>query len=163
MPVIERPLDANGQPVPPSQTEARYWLAGMIGTVLLVLVLRAIFPPAPPVLMIATATAIDTEVVIPPATLAPLEVATFTPNPSAPTPIVAPLPSAAPAAPAPVEAAPGCPAAEVLPAGASAGWLARAASCPHLVLANVRGVRKWVQRPDDLSDDIFQQLPEVAP
>jgi hypothetical protein len=103
--------------------------------------------PAKPQEAAATAT------VIPPATAAPILAAPPTPEPT-----LVPL-TPAPAAPTAGDA---CPDALAPPAGARVGWLARAAGCPDIALANLDGVRQWVRR-DALSDDIYGQLPEIEP
>lgn len=156
MPVHSRDLPGpGGSPAPgPDWGESRYWVAGLIGAVILVLALRALFPPTPPTMVLPTSA--PTAAMEQPAP--PLAVVTWTPAPAE-----SPAPPAAQAAPTPAVTAPGCPASVALAAGARAGWLARAAGCPGLVLANVGGVRQWAQRPADLPDDLFFQLPEVTP
>jgi hypothetical protein len=71
-------------------------------------------------------------------------------------------PTATVTAPTPAPTAPGCPDAIALPEGAPVGWVGRAAGCPAVALANLGGAHRWVLR-GDLSDDIFEQLPEIQP
>lgn len=94
-----------------------------------------------------------------PTALAPLVI--ITPTPAASTPEPAPSATAVPE-PTPASLIPGCPKAIALPEGASVGWVGRAAGCPDVALANLGAAQRWVLR-GDLSDEIFDQLPEVQP
>lgn len=153
MPVTSRWLD---DPPPPQTGLALRILAGVVLTLIAVLVVRvivlALIPQAPPSIA-ATA-----------APVAPAEAATTAPAPAALPAPARPGPTPTPTAAAPAEPTIGeaCPPAITPPAGARVGWLARAAGCPNIALANLDGVRQWVRR-DRLSDDVYNQLPEVEP
>lgn len=150
-------IDSNGNRTPPPPwSESRYWIAGAVALAILILALRSLFPPAAPGAVDTTPTLAPTAA--PSTAMAPLELAPLTPGPTAP--------AAAPPAPLPAPTTPAtadCPAGGVLAVGERAGWLARAANCPQLVLANVAGERRWVKRPAELADDLYNQLPEVEP
>ncbi len=156
MPVTSRWLD---EPPPPRPGLAVRVIAGaVIGLIVILTVRIAVLAVFPPSASRPTPTApAPTRAPLP--ALVPAEAPAPPQQAATPTPTPAPAPAPAPAAPTIGDA---CPPAVTPPDGARVGWLARAAGCPDIALGNLDGVRQWVRR-DRLSDDVYNQLPEVEP
>jgi hypothetical protein len=136
-------------------------IVGCIAALLALLALRVVvlaLLPAPPALVAQTAT---------PSAAAPAVAPAVPAQPSAqaaprhdPAPAPTPTQTEALAQPTVDNT---CPEAITLDAGQRAGWLARVAGCPEIAMATVDGSRQWVIRTNRLSDDVYNQLPEVSP